>query len=46
MNTYLFVYDFMQFCGHSWIFTNMIIRFMSFGKGRISSIFSLNILRK
>lgn len=43
MNTYLFMYDLIQFCGHSWIFTNMIIRFMSFGKGRIPSLFSLNI---
>ncbi|NWH81104.1 HACD4 dehydratase, partial [Piaya cayana] len=39
MNTYLFMYDLMQFCGHSWIFTNMIIRFMSFGKDSIADTF-------
>ncbi|NXY74041.1 HACD4 dehydratase, partial [Glareola pratincola] len=39
MNTYLFVYDLMQFCGHSWIFTNMIIRFMSFGKDSLADTF-------
>ncbi|KAM7075978.1 very-long-chain (3R)-3-hydroxyacyl-CoA dehydratase 4 isoform 2-T3 [Ciconia maguari] len=41
MNTYLFVYDLMQFCGHSWIFTNMIIRFMSFGKGLVMRLCQL-----
>ncbi|XP_009675315.1 very-long-chain (3R)-3-hydroxyacyl-CoA dehydratase 4 isoform X4 [Struthio camelus] len=39
MNVYLFVYDLMQFCGHSWIFTNMIIRFMSFGKDSLADTF-------
>ncbi|XP_021236903.1 very-long-chain (3R)-3-hydroxyacyl-CoA dehydratase 4 isoform X3 [Numida meleagris] len=39
MKTYLFVYDLMQFCGHSWIFTNMIIRFMSFGKDSLADTF-------
>ncbi|NXH17981.1 HACD4 dehydratase, partial [Bucco capensis] len=39
MSTYLFVYDLMQFCGHSWIFTNMIIRFMSFGKDALADTF-------
>ncbi|NXV74470.1 HACD4 dehydratase, partial [Atlantisia rogersi] len=39
MNTYLFVYDLMQFCGHSWIFTNMIIRFISFGKDSLADTF-------
>ncbi|XP_037228636.1 very-long-chain (3R)-3-hydroxyacyl-CoA dehydratase 4 isoform X3 [Falco biarmicus] len=41
MNTYLFVYDLMQFCGHSWIFTNMIIRFMTFGKGLVMRLCQL-----
>ncbi|XP_065596683.1 very-long-chain (3R)-3-hydroxyacyl-CoA dehydratase 4 [Cyrtonyx montezumae] len=39
VKTYLFVYDLMQFCGHSWIFTNMIIRFMSFGKDSLADTF-------
>ncbi|NWY28552.1 HACD4 dehydratase, partial [Pheucticus melanocephalus] len=39
MNMYLFVYDLMQFCGHSWIFTNMIIRFMTFGKDSLADTF-------
>ncbi|XP_031465848.1 very-long-chain (3R)-3-hydroxyacyl-CoA dehydratase 4 [Phasianus colchicus] len=39
VKTYLFVYDLMQFCGHSWIFTNMIIRYMSFGKDSLADTF-------
>ncbi|XP_057221526.1 very-long-chain (3R)-3-hydroxyacyl-CoA dehydratase 4 isoform X1 [Malurus melanocephalus] len=39
MNMYLFVYDLMQFCGHSWIFTNMMIRFMTFGKDSLADTF-------
>ncbi|NXC89989.1 HACD4 dehydratase, partial [Cercotrichas coryphoeus] len=39
MNMYLFLYDLMQFCGHSWIFTNMIIRFMTFGKESLADTF-------
>ncbi|NXT10863.1 HACD4 dehydratase, partial [Prunella fulvescens] len=39
MNMYLFVYDLMQFCGHSWIFTNMIVRFMTFGKDSLADTF-------
>ncbi|KAB1280203.1 Very-long-chain -3-hydroxyacyl-CoA dehydratase 4 [Camelus dromedarius] len=31
-NAYLFIYYLIQFCGHSWIFTNMTVRFFSFGK--------------
>ncbi|XP_045324686.1 very-long-chain (3R)-3-hydroxyacyl-CoA dehydratase 4 isoform X2 [Leopardus geoffroyi] len=31
-NTYLFIYYLIQFCGHSWIFTNMTVRFFSFGE--------------
>ncbi|XP_027491010.1 very-long-chain (3R)-3-hydroxyacyl-CoA dehydratase 4 isoform X3 [Corapipo altera] len=41
MNMYLFVYDLMQFCGHSWIFTNMIIRFMTFGTGLVMRVCQL-----
>lgn len=33
-NTYLFIYYLIQFCGHSWIFTNMTVRFFSFGEGK------------
>ncbi|XP_074851079.1 very-long-chain (3R)-3-hydroxyacyl-CoA dehydratase 4 [Carettochelys insculpta] len=39
MNTYLFVYYLIQFCGHSWICTNMIIRFLSFGKDSLADTF-------
>uniref|UniRef100_A0A8C0HFQ4 Very-long-chain (3R)-3-hydroxyacyl-CoA dehydratase n=2 Tax=Chelonoidis abingdonii TaxID=106734 RepID=A0A8C0HFQ4_CHEAB len=39
MNTYLFIYYLIQFCGHSWIFTNMIIRFLSFGKDSLADTF-------
>ncbi|XP_014432472.1 very-long-chain (3R)-3-hydroxyacyl-CoA dehydratase 4 [Pelodiscus sinensis] len=39
MNTYLFTYYLIQFCGHSWIFTNMIIRFLSFGKDSLADTF-------
>nr|XP_003216651.1 PREDICTED: very-long-chain (3R)-3-hydroxyacyl-CoA dehydratase 4 [Anolis carolinensis] len=39
MNTYIFSYYLIQFCGHSWIFTNMIIRFLSFGEDSIADTF-------
>ncbi|KYO17584.1 very-long-chain (3R)-3-hydroxyacyl-CoA dehydratase 4 isoform A [Alligator mississippiensis] len=39
MNMYLFIYYLIQFCGHSWIFTNMIIRFLSFGKDSLADTF-------
>ncbi|XP_043834327.1 very-long-chain (3R)-3-hydroxyacyl-CoA dehydratase 4 isoform X2 [Dromiciops gliroides] len=39
MNTYLFIYYLIQFCGHSWIFTNMIVRFFSFGKDSMVDTF-------
>uniref|UniRef100_A0A8D0HQW9 Very-long-chain (3R)-3-hydroxyacyl-CoA dehydratase n=1 Tax=Sphenodon punctatus TaxID=8508 RepID=A0A8D0HQW9_SPHPU len=39
MNIYLFIYYLIQFCGHSWIFTNMIIRFLSFGKDSLVDTF-------
>lgn len=29
---YLFSYNLLQFCGHTWIFANMTARFLSFGK--------------
>ncbi|XP_053312474.1 very-long-chain (3R)-3-hydroxyacyl-CoA dehydratase 4 [Spea bombifrons] len=32
MKTYVFVYHLLQFCGHSWIFTNMVARFLFFGQ--------------
>ncbi|XP_048041673.1 very-long-chain (3R)-3-hydroxyacyl-CoA dehydratase 4 [Megalobrama amblycephala] len=30
--TYLFSYNLLQFCGHTWIFANMTARFLSFGE--------------
>ncbi|KAL7988659.1 hypothetical protein Chor_007578, partial [Crotalus horridus] len=39
MNTYIFSYYLFQFCGHSWIFTNMIIRFLSFGEDSVADTF-------
>ncbi|XP_059780632.1 very-long-chain (3R)-3-hydroxyacyl-CoA dehydratase 4 isoform X4 [Balaenoptera ricei] len=38
-NAYLFIYYLIQFCGHSWIFTNMTVRFFSFGKGSVVDTF-------
>ncbi|KAM5330553.1 very-long-chain (3R)-3-hydroxyacyl-CoA dehydratase 4 isoform 1-T1 [Glossophaga mutica] len=38
-NAYLFIYYLIQFCGHSWIFTNMIVRFFSFGKDSMVDTF-------
>ncbi|XP_020918744.1 very-long-chain (3R)-3-hydroxyacyl-CoA dehydratase 4 isoform X3 [Sus scrofa] len=38
-NAYLFVYYLLQFCGHSWIFTNMTVRFFSFGKDSMVDTF-------
>lgn len=32
--TYLFSYNLLQFCGHTWIFANMTARFLSFGEGK------------
>ncbi|XP_067308101.1 very-long-chain (3R)-3-hydroxyacyl-CoA dehydratase 4 [Pseudorasbora parva] len=29
---YLFTYNLLQFCGHTWIFANMTARFLSFGE--------------
>ncbi|XP_070598625.1 very-long-chain (3R)-3-hydroxyacyl-CoA dehydratase 4 [Erythrolamprus reginae] len=39
MNTYIFGYYLIQFCGHSWIFTNMFIRFLSFGEDSVADTF-------
>uniref|UniRef100_A0A0N8EUI8 Very-long-chain (3R)-3-hydroxyacyl-CoA dehydratase n=1 Tax=Heterocephalus glaber TaxID=10181 RepID=A0A0N8EUI8_HETGA len=38
-NAYLFIYYLIQFCGHSWIFTNMTVRFFSFGKDSMIDTF-------
>ncbi|XP_023584410.1 very-long-chain (3R)-3-hydroxyacyl-CoA dehydratase 4 isoform X1 [Trichechus manatus latirostris] len=38
-NACLFVYYLIQFCGHSWIFTNMTARFFSFGKDSVVDTF-------
>ncbi|KAF3814231.1 hypothetical protein GH733_018330 [Mirounga leonina] len=38
-NTYLFIYYLIQFCGHSWIFTNMTVRFFSFGEDSMVDTF-------
>lgn len=32
---YLFSYYLLQFCGHTWIFSNMSARFVSFGFGKM-----------
>ncbi|XP_033029866.1 very-long-chain (3R)-3-hydroxyacyl-CoA dehydratase 4 [Lacerta agilis] len=39
MNPYLFCYYLIQFCGHSWIFINMIIRFLIFGEDSVADTF-------
>ncbi|KAF7486234.1 Hypothetical predicted protein [Marmota monax] len=36
---YLFIYYLIQFCGHSWILTNMTVRFFSFGKDSMVDTF-------
>ncbi|XP_054842889.1 very-long-chain (3R)-3-hydroxyacyl-CoA dehydratase 4 [Eublepharis macularius] len=36
---YIFSYYLTQFCGHSWILINMIIRFMSFGEDSVADTF-------
>ncbi|KAM5298895.1 very-long-chain (3R)-3-hydroxyacyl-CoA dehydratase 4 [Ctenodactylus gundi] len=38
-NVYLFIYYLIQFCGHSWILTNMTVRFFSFGKDSMVDTF-------
>ncbi|KAM4709626.1 very-long-chain (3R)-3-hydroxyacyl-CoA dehydratase 4 isoform 2-T3 [Discoglossus pictus] len=39
MNTYLSFYYLLQFCGHSWIFTNMAARFLFFGQDAFADTF-------
>ncbi|XP_041077542.1 very-long-chain (3R)-3-hydroxyacyl-CoA dehydratase 4 [Polyodon spathula] len=36
---YLFIYNLLQFCGHSWIFSNMTARFFSFGEVALADTF-------
>ncbi|XP_066576348.1 very-long-chain (3R)-3-hydroxyacyl-CoA dehydratase 4 isoform X2 [Amia ocellicauda] len=36
---YLFMYNLLQFCGHTWIFANMTARFFSFGKDALADTF-------
>ncbi|XP_072543960.1 very-long-chain (3R)-3-hydroxyacyl-CoA dehydratase 4 [Salminus brasiliensis] len=36
---YLFLYYLLQFCGHTWIFTNMSARFLSFGCDALAGTF-------
>ncbi|XP_075802888.1 very-long-chain (3R)-3-hydroxyacyl-CoA dehydratase 4 isoform X1 [Microtus pennsylvanicus] len=38
-DVYLFIYYLVQFCGHSWILTNMTARFFSFGKDSMVDTF-------
>ncbi|XP_063144013.1 very-long-chain (3R)-3-hydroxyacyl-CoA dehydratase 4 isoform X3 [Rattus norvegicus] len=38
-SAYLFIYYLIQFCGHSWILTNMTVRFFSFGKDSMVDTF-------
>ncbi|XP_053558631.1 very-long-chain (3R)-3-hydroxyacyl-CoA dehydratase 4 [Bombina bombina] len=39
MNYYLSIYYLLQFCGHSWIFTNMTARFLFFGQDSFADTF-------
>ncbi|XP_015200644.1 very-long-chain (3R)-3-hydroxyacyl-CoA dehydratase 4 [Lepisosteus oculatus] len=36
---YLFIYNLLQFCGHTWIFSNMTARVFSFGKDALADTF-------
>ncbi|XP_054608430.1 very-long-chain (3R)-3-hydroxyacyl-CoA dehydratase 4 isoform X1 [Dunckerocampus dactyliophorus] len=36
---YIFSYNLLQFCGHTWILTNTIIRFFTFGQDAIADTF-------
>ncbi|XP_030636742.1 very-long-chain (3R)-3-hydroxyacyl-CoA dehydratase 4 [Chanos chanos] len=36
---YLFLYNLLQFCGHTWIFANMTARFLSFGGDALADTF-------
>ncbi|XP_072315412.1 very-long-chain (3R)-3-hydroxyacyl-CoA dehydratase 4 isoform X2 [Eucyclogobius newberryi] len=37
--TYIFVYNLLQFCGHTWIVTNTIARILTFGKDALADTF-------
>ncbi|XP_020359857.1 very-long-chain (3R)-3-hydroxyacyl-CoA dehydratase 4 isoform X1 [Oncorhynchus kisutch] len=36
---YLFLYNLLQFCGHTWIFANMTARFLTFGGDALADTF-------
>ncbi|KAJ8397875.1 hypothetical protein AAFF_G00435640 [Aldrovandia affinis] len=36
---YLFLYNLLQFCGHTWVFANMTARFFSFGGDALADTF-------
>lgn len=36
---YIFVYNLLQFCGHTWILSNTIARFFTFGKDALADTF-------
>uniref|UniRef100_A0A8C6T371 very-long-chain (3R)-3-hydroxyacyl-CoA dehydratase n=1 Tax=Neogobius melanostomus TaxID=47308 RepID=A0A8C6T371_9GOBI len=37
--TYICVYNLLQFCGHTWVLTNTIARFFTFGKDALADTF-------
>ncbi|XP_017282511.1 very-long-chain (3R)-3-hydroxyacyl-CoA dehydratase 4 isoform X2 [Kryptolebias marmoratus] len=37
--TYIFSYNLFQFCGHTWILTNIIARFLNFGQDALADMF-------
>uniref|UniRef100_A0A3B3ZX22 Very-long-chain (3R)-3-hydroxyacyl-CoA dehydratase n=1 Tax=Periophthalmus magnuspinnatus TaxID=409849 RepID=A0A3B3ZX22_9GOBI len=42
--TYIFVYNLLQFCGHTWILTNTIARFLTFGKALADMFYSVGFV--
>uniref|UniRef100_A0A3Q2XY87 Very-long-chain (3R)-3-hydroxyacyl-CoA dehydratase n=1 Tax=Hippocampus comes TaxID=109280 RepID=A0A3Q2XY87_HIPCM len=36
---YIFSYNLFQFCGHTWILTNMVVRFVTFGRDALADTF-------
>ncbi|XP_056156298.1 very-long-chain (3R)-3-hydroxyacyl-CoA dehydratase 4 [Lampris incognitus] len=36
---YLFIYNLLQFCGHTWILANMTARFLTFGRDSLADTF-------
>ncbi|KAM9833304.1 very-long-chain (3R)-3-hydroxyacyl-CoA dehydratase 4 isoform X3 [Syngnathus typhle] len=38
-HAYIFFYNLFQFCGHTWILTNMIVRFLTFGQDALADTF-------